>query len=215
MAGILLRRGIETREFYHVYLEKEECSVEDRVDAGGSMSATQVRRTAPGRGGEAPAGPSEGAAATEQAAPPRTATAGARYRLMFVVPFQTAMSYADIHRLNSVLDMSVHLYPKLHASPASPGVSRLDFFSGLFLVRGDRPREWRLEGRTWGAPAPQDVHLAPWSQPTRHACSTRRTDAGRLQTTVLFGRGRRAMKPAGAPQPPPAPAMSACRARSG
>ena len=122
------------------------------------MCATQVRRTAPGPGGEAPLGPSEGAPAPEQAHPPRSATTGARYRLMFVVPFQTAMSDADIHRLNSVLDMSVHLHPKLHASPASPGVSRLDFFSGLFLVRGDRPREWRLEGRTWGAPAPQHVH---------------------------------------------------------
>jgi hypothetical protein len=74
------------------------------------------------------------------------------------VPFHTAMSDADIHRLNSVLDMDTHLLPKMRASPASPGVSRLDFFSGLFLVRGGGPEEWRLEGRTWGAPAPRSVH---------------------------------------------------------
>jgi len=41
------------------------------------MSATQVRRTAPGRGGEAPLGPSEGAAASKQAHAPPIATAGA------------------------------------------------------------------------------------------------------------------------------------------
>ena len=81
-----------------------------------------------------------------------------RYRVMFTVPFQTAMSDSDAHRLNSVLGMSMHLRPKLRSSPASPGVSRLDFVSGLFLLRGERPGDWRLEGRTWGAPAPETVH---------------------------------------------------------
>jgi hypothetical protein len=80
------------------------------------------------------------------------------YRVMFTVPFRTAMSDCDIHRLRSVLGMSAHLQPKLHKSPASPGVSRLDLFSGLFLLRGERPGDWRLEGRTWGAPAPEAVH---------------------------------------------------------
>jgi len=93
-----------------------------------------------------------------QGEPVAVAGAARRYRVMFVVPFQTAMSDADIHRLNSVLGMDTHLHPKLRASPASPGVSRLDFLSGLFLVRGDRPQEWRLEARTWGAPAPRNVH---------------------------------------------------------
>lgn len=77
---------------------------------------------------------------------------------MFIVPFHTAMGDADIHRLNSVLDMRTHLHPKLHASPASAGVSRLNFDSGLFLIRGDGSREWRLEGRTWDVPAPETVH---------------------------------------------------------
>jgi hypothetical protein len=86
------------------------------------------------------------------------AATGPRYRVMFIVPFHTAMGDVDIHRLNSVLDMQTHLHPKLHGSPASPGVSRLNFGSGLFLIRGDNSREWRLEGRTWDVPAPETVH---------------------------------------------------------
>jgi hypothetical protein len=121
-------------------------------------TTTQVRRTGPGRGGERPVGSSEGPPSPLQAAPVAAAATARRYRVMFVVPFQTAMSDADTHRLNSVLGMDTHLHPKLRASPASPGVSRLDFFSGLFLVRGDGPQDWRLEGRTWGGPAPQSVH---------------------------------------------------------
>jgi hypothetical protein len=115
-------------------------------------TTTQVSRIDPGRGGERPAGSSEGPP------PVQAAPAAARYRVMFVVPFQTGMSDVDIHRLSSVLGMDTHLHPKLRGSPASPGVSRLDFFSGLFLVRGDGPQDWRLEGRTWGAPAPGSVH---------------------------------------------------------
>ena len=122
------------------------------------MSTTkQVRPTGPGRGGERPAGSSEGPPSPVQAAPVAAAATARRYRVMFAVPFRTAMSDADIHRLNSVLGMDTHLHPKLRGSPASPGVSRLDFFSGLFLVRGDGPQDWRLEGRTWGAPAPESV----------------------------------------------------------
>jgi hypothetical protein len=133
--------------------------VKEPVDAGRLVmsTTTQVRRTGPGRGGERPAGSSEGPPAV-QAAPVAAAVTTPRYRVMFVVPFQTAMSDADIHRLNSVLGMDTHLHPKLRASPASPGVSRLDFLSGLFLVRGDGPQDWRLEGRTWGAPAPPSIH---------------------------------------------------------
>ena len=119
-------------------------------------TTTQVRRT--GRGGEPQAGSSEGPPSPLQAAPVAAAATARRYRVMFVVPFQTAMSDADIHRLTSVLGLDTHLHPKLRGSPASPGVSRLDFFSGLFLVRGDGPQDWRLEGRTWGAPATESVH---------------------------------------------------------
>lgn len=79
-------------------------------------------------------------------------------------------------------------HPKLHACPASLGVSRLDFFSGLFLVRRDRPQELRLERRTWAAPAPQLVH--GWhlvaADAARLLDPTVPTPA-RLQTTALVG----------------------------
>jgi hypothetical protein len=129
---------------------------------------------------------------------------------MFVVPFQTAMSDADIHRLNSVLGLDTHVHPKLRGSPASPGVSRPDFFSGLFLVRGGGPQGWRLEGRTWGAPAPESVH--GW-----HLLAA---DAARLLDPTVPVPSRLDHRPrqddmrahraaVAAPQPPMAAAMSA------
>ena len=89
------------------------------------------------------------------------------YRTLFAVDFRTAMTDADIQRLNSVLDMATHLEPKLHASPVHPGVSRLDFFSGLFLLRGESPNEWCLEARTWGTPRPETVQ--EWHHIAAHA----------------------------------------------
>jgi hypothetical protein len=121
-------------------------------------TTTHERATTPRPGGERPFASTEGPTTPTRTAPPPNATPGPRYRVMFAVSFRTAMSDADLYRLHRVLDMSTHLHPKLRASPVSPGLSRLDFFSGLFLLRGDRPQEWRLEGRTWGAPALQSVH---------------------------------------------------------
>ena len=74
---------------------------------------------------------------------------------MFSVPFSSSMSDGDVARLARALDLATHLHPKLHLSPTSPGVLRLDFDSGLFLVRGANKGEWALEGRTWGDPLPQ------------------------------------------------------------
>jgi hypothetical protein len=88
---------------------------------------------------------------------------------MFTVPFETAVSDSDIHRPTRVLGMSTHLHPQTHSSPASAGVARLDFFSGLFLRRSEGPGEWRLEGRTWDAPAPESVHDWHVVAATRHA----------------------------------------------
>ena len=55
---------------------------------------------------------------------------------MFQVPFRSAMSDADLAVLAHVLDLSTHMYPKMRPDPNSPGVARLDHFSGLFLERG-------------------------------------------------------------------------------
>jgi hypothetical protein len=142
-------------------------------------TTTQVRRTGPGRGGEWPAGSSEGPLSPLQAAPVAAAVTTRRYRVMFVVPFQTAMSDADIHRLNSVLGLDTHLHPKLRRSPASPGVSRLDFFSGLFLVRGDRPRGMATGGSHVGRPGPAArSRLAPGRSRRGTPARPHGTDAG-------------------------------------
>jgi len=77
---------------------------------------------------------------------------------LFAVSFASAMSDADIAVLASTLGLVTHMYPKLHDSPTSPGVVRLDFDSGLFLTRGPYERQWVLEGRTWGHPSPSIVH---------------------------------------------------------
>lgn len=116
-----------------------------------------------------------------------------RYRVMFTVPFESAMSDSDLHRLTSVLGMTTHMHPKLHPSPANPGVSRLDFFSGLFLLRGERPGEWRLQGRTWGAPAPETVH--DWHVVAADAA--RLVDAG----VPVLPRRPRAAPPTAGPRP--------------
>jgi hypothetical protein len=77
---------------------------------------------------------------------------------LFAVPFVSAMSDPDIAVLARTLDLVTHMHPKLHDSPTSPGVVRLDFHSGLFLKRGPDERHWVLEGRTWGHPSPSIVH---------------------------------------------------------
>ena len=79
-------------------------------------------------------------------------------KVMFQVPFRSAMSDADLVVLAHVLDLSTHMYPKMRPDPNSPGVARVDHFSGLFLERSADEGPWMLEGRTWGKPAPQTVH---------------------------------------------------------
>lgn len=68
------------------------------------------------------------------------------------------MTDGDIARLARTLDLTTHMYPKMRPSPNSPGVARLDHFSGLFLERGRADGYWMLEARTWGHPAPRRIH---------------------------------------------------------
>lgn len=77
---------------------------------------------------------------------------------LFEVTFHSAMSDADLDVLRHALDLSTHMHPKMRPDPNSPGVARLDHFSGLFLERGAAEREWTLEGRSWGKPAAEIVH---------------------------------------------------------
>ena len=78
--------------------------------------------------------------------------------VLFEVPFSSAMSDADLAVLARLLDVSTHMQQKLRPDPNSPGVARLDHFSGLFLERGADEGRWVLQARTWGDPAPRSVH---------------------------------------------------------
>ena len=77
--------------------------------------------------------------------------------MLFEVPFTSEMTDADLARLRRMFDLSTHIYPKQRPNPTSPGVARLDHFSGLYLERGNAEREWVLEARTWGRPAAESV----------------------------------------------------------
>jgi hypothetical protein len=78
-------------------------------------------------------------------------------RVLFEVPFTSAMSDSDLSLLAHVLDLWTHMHPKMRPDPNSPGVVRLDHFSGLFLERGADEGQWVLQARSWGEPAPQSV----------------------------------------------------------
>jgi hypothetical protein len=78
--------------------------------------------------------------------------------VLFEVPFTKAMSDADLAVLAHTLDLTTHMHPKMGPDPNSPGVARLDHYSGLFLERGEDEQHWLLQVRTWGRPAAQTVH---------------------------------------------------------
>jgi len=78
--------------------------------------------------------------------------------VLFEVPFASAMNDADLAVLGRTLDLYRHTYTQMRPDPNSPGVVRLDRFSGIFLERGEAEGRWVLEGRTWGTPAPASVH---------------------------------------------------------
>ncbi|MDQ2894115.1 MAG: hypothetical protein M3Y09_00455 [Actinomycetota bacterium] len=68
------------------------------------------------------------------------------------------MSDADLARLAGTLGLTTHMQTKPGVGQISPGLVRLDFHSGLFLLRGASEDEWILEGRTWGEPVRSTVH---------------------------------------------------------
>jgi len=94
--------------------------------------------------------------------PPSRGASGSRAKrggkVLFEVPFASAMSDSDLQVLVRLLNLTTHMHPKMQPDPNSPGVARLDHFSGLFLERGPVSGRWVLEGRTWGQPAPESVH---------------------------------------------------------
>jgi hypothetical protein len=84
---------------------------------------------------------------------PEAAAAG---RILFRIPFRSAMRGQDADRLRSA-GLTLNLHPK-HPTVVPPlGLASLGLDSGLYLVRGQDEHEWVLEGRTWGTPAPEMV----------------------------------------------------------
>lgn len=78
-------------------------------------------------------------------------------RVLFTVPFVSAMTDGDLARLGRSLDLWTHVVQKMRPDPNSPGVTRLDHFSGVFLEHGESEGQWVLEARTWGNPASEAV----------------------------------------------------------
>jgi len=68
------------------------------------------------------------------------------------------MSDSGLGLLAHTLDLTTHMDPKMRPSPNSPGVERLDHFSGLFLKRRAAEGRRVFEARTWGRPATHIVH---------------------------------------------------------
>lgn len=126
------------------------------------MSATTTPTATPARQGSSEARRTSrlptGDATTAHPAAPSVQPHGRGGKVLFEVPFTTAMSDADLALLARVLDLWTHMYPKMRPDPTSPGVARLDHFSGLFLERGANEGQWVLQARTWGNPAPQSIH---------------------------------------------------------
>lgn len=91
-------------------------------------------------------------------APPSPSSDQRGGRVLFTVPFASAMADPELARLRRVLDISTHMQPKMRPDPASLGVARLDHRSGLFLERATGEGQWLFEARTWGQPAPDTVH---------------------------------------------------------
>jgi len=91
-------------------------------------------------------------------APTVSARSGPGAVSLFEVPFASDMSDRDLARLASVLDLSTREHLANRPRHESPGLARLDHYSGLFLDRGATEGRWTLNGRTWGHPAPQSIH---------------------------------------------------------
>jgi hypothetical protein len=73
---------------------------------------------------------------------------------LFEVPFASAMSDVDLAVLERTLNLSV----RRQTRPDSPGFTRLDRDSGLFLEPRVGEGQWMLQARTWGRPPPESVH---------------------------------------------------------
>lgn len=99
---------------------------------------------------------------SEEKPPPAPSCAISSGRVLFEVPFATALTDPDLAQLTRRLALSTRS-PAMSGPRNSPrrhnvpGFVRLDHDSGLFLRRAAVDGDWLLEARTWGAPAAQAV----------------------------------------------------------
>jgi hypothetical protein len=121
------------------------------------MSATATPTAAPSSDGRTARRPlARGTQLVHEPAPSAPQERGGV--VLVQVPFASTMSDSDLALLARTLDLSTHMYPKMRPDPNSPGVARLDHFSGLFLNRRPTAGQWVLEARTWGHPAQKSVN---------------------------------------------------------
>ncbi len=78
--------------------------------------------------------------------------------ILFEVPFVSVMNDCDLALLAGMLALSMRMHPTIGPRHDTPGFTRLDHYSGLFLKRGVSEGDWILQARTWGHPAAQSVH---------------------------------------------------------
>ena len=173
-----------------------------------TASSAPAMRSAAGSGDNAPGRPPRRAPAGDARA---TGPRASRYATtLFQVPFTSAMRDSDIALLARSLDLMTHMHPKLHDSPTTPGVSRLDFDSGLFLERGSADGQWVLDGRTWGHPSPRVVH--EWH--LRAAAAAHRLDPS-VSVPARLTSGGPGFTAGSEPLPLPDASLQATRPRDG
>ena len=125
-------------------------------------------------------------ARTMHAPAPGIAPHGRGGRVLFEVPFTSAMGDADLALLARLLDLSTHMYPKMRPDPTSPGVARLDHFSGLFLERGADQRPMGNAGPHLGKPcSPERPRMASARRPSGSPARRRVTLPERLPDTHI------------------------------
>jgi hypothetical protein len=91
-------------------------------------------------------------------APAAAAAPGPLYELLFAIPFHAAPDALLGAVLGSQLDMTMSYEPKMGVAPQALGFARLDYSSGLILVKGQDEGDWTIECRSYRPPAPERVH---------------------------------------------------------
>jgi hypothetical protein len=82
------------------------------------------------------------------------------YTVLFRIPFTAKMTPRVTSLLSGELNMFLTFDVKAPFPSANQGagVTRLDHFSGLYLLPGTEDDQWLLECRTFGSPSADEAH---------------------------------------------------------